>query len=81
MSEEPEQMIPAWRRSKNQLSFPLTSVGLDAVAAGWKARALDAEEKLEDIEEALDKALCSVLGHTKFQYDYGSYCDRCGENT
>jgi len=78
-----DQMVPKRRRPAHgqQPSFPLTSVELERDRNAWKKRAEVAEKKLEDIEEALDKALCSVLGHTKFQYDYGSYCDRCGENT
>lgn len=73
MSEEPEQMIPSWKRPKNQPAFLTTSVELDAIAASWKARALDAEEKLEKIEAAI----CTVLGHRTYS---GDYCARCGED-
>ena len=80
--EEPEQMIPARRRPIHgqQPSFPLTSVELERDRNQWKARALVAEEKLEKLEEALDKAMCSVVGHNWYDYDRGSYCDRCGED-
>ena len=63
-----------------QMPFPPTSVELERDHNQWKARALVAEEKLEKLEEALDKAMCSVVGHNWYDYDRGSYCDRCGED-
>ena len=75
-----KQMIPPCKRPPNQPALPATSVELNAAVAGWKTRALAAEEKLEKLEEALDKAMCSVVGHNWYDYDRGSYCDRCGED-
>ena len=66
--------------SGEQIPLPPTSVELTRDRDAWKKRAEVAEKKLDDIEEALDKALCSVLGHSEVPYDYGSYCGRCWED-
>ena len=63
-----------------QVAFPKTSVELTADVARWKKRAEVAEKKIEDIEEALEKAMCSVVGHYWIDSDRGDYCGRCLEN-
>ena len=74
------QMIPEQRRPKNQLPFPLTSTELEKERDAWRKRAEVAEGKIEELEEAMEKAFCAVLGHNESHSDYGSYCSRCGED-
>ena len=64
---------------EKQLSFPLTDPELKKSRDYWKRRAEVAEEKIDNVETELDKALCTALGH----YDAGSdyrYCGRCYVN-
>ena len=75
-----DQMIPEQRRPKHQPSFPLTSTELEKECVHWKKRAEKAEGKIEELEVAMEKAFCTVLGHNESHSDYGPYCSRCGEN-
>ncbi len=73
-------MMLKQQQPKNQLPFPLTSIELEKERDTWKKRAEVAEGKIEELEEAMEKAFCAVLGHNESHYNYGFYCSRCGED-
>lgn len=67
---------------EHQLRFPSTDVELRQELKKWRERAKVVEKKLDDLEQALGEAICSVLGHDReIESSSGcrAWCGRCGK--